>query len=76
VAIDQQQCILVLSEAVIANSRADASLLFVVEKLDTTSMKYHTAAMLLGAFLISATDFSSIALPTAAQQLCCSSYQQ
>jgi hypothetical protein len=71
VAIDQRQCI--LSGVVIANSRADASLV-VVEKLDTTSMKYHTlwAAMLLGAFVISAADFFAISItngsPTAVLQ--------
>ena len=58
VAIDRRQCILL--GAVIASSRADAAL-FVVESLDTTSMKHHTlwAAMLVGAFVISADDFSA-----------------
>jgi hypothetical protein len=58
VAIDRRQCSLL--GAVVANSRADAAL-FVVESLDTKSMKHHTlwAAMLGGAFVISADDFSA-----------------
>jgi len=58
VAIDRRQCSLL--GAVVANSRVDAAL-FVVESLDTTSMKHHSlwAAMLIGAFVISASDFSA-----------------
>jgi len=44
----------------------------VVEKWDTTSMKYNTAAILLGAFVISAADFLAISIsngsPTAVLQ--------